>query len=88
MPFALIAVGLEADAPTGNMRTRSSNTFAGIRPTDAPGFMVVQMVVQVVQITGALAATALFRWLAPATPESAEELLVPHPHEEKRPVHA
>jgi glycerol uptake facilitator-like aquaporin len=58
-----------------------TNTFAGIRPTDAPGFIVVQ-------IAGALAATALFRWLAPAIPESAEELLVPHPHEEKRPVHA
>jgi hypothetical protein len=48
---------------------------------DTPGFIVVQ-------ITGALAATALFRWFAPATPESAEELLVPHPDEEKRPVHA
>jgi glycerol uptake facilitator-like aquaporin len=58
-----------------------TNTFAGIRPMDAPGFIVVQ-------ITGALAATALFRWLAPALPESAEEVLVPHPDKEQRSVHA
>lgn len=49
-----------------------TNTFAGIRPADVPGFIVVQ-------IAGALTATALFRWLAPASPKSAEELLVPHP---------
>jgi glycerol uptake facilitator-like aquaporin len=48
-----------------------TNTFAGIRPVDAPGFIVVQ-------VAGALVATFLFRWLAPATPQSAEELLVPH----------
>ncbi|HEX4605873.1 MAG TPA: MIP/aquaporin family protein [Candidatus Angelobacter sp.] len=48
-----------------------TNTFAGIRPMDAPGFMVAQA-------AGAFAATALFRWLAPPTSQSAEELLVPH----------
>jgi glycerol uptake facilitator-like aquaporin len=48
-----------------------TNTFAGIRPIDATGFIVVQII-------GALAATALFRWLAPAAAQSAEELLVPH----------
>jgi glycerol uptake facilitator-like aquaporin len=59
-----------------------TNTFAGIRPTDAPAFIVVQIV-------GALAATALFRWLAPSTPESADELLVPHSEERSRDsVHA
>jgi glycerol uptake facilitator-like aquaporin len=36
-----------------------TDTFAGIRPADAPGFIVAQLV-------GALAATALFRWLIPA----------------------
>jgi glycerol uptake facilitator-like aquaporin len=36
-----------------------SNTFAGIRPADVPGFVVAQLV-------GALAATVLFRWLAAA----------------------
>lgn len=38
-----------------------TNTFAGIRPTDAPGFIAMQL-------TGALAATLLFRWLAPSSP--------------------
>jgi glycerol uptake facilitator-like aquaporin len=36
-----------------------SNTFAGIRPSDAPGFVTMQ-------ILGALVATWLFRWLSPA----------------------
>jgi glycerol uptake facilitator-like aquaporin len=48
-----------------------TNTFAGIRPKDAPGFVLMQ-------ILGALAATALFRWLSPAMPEVAGEILVPH----------
>jgi glycerol uptake facilitator-like aquaporin len=48
-----------------------TNTFAGIRPADAPGFIVVQ-------IAGAFTATALFRWLTPTLPETAEEVLVPH----------
>lgn len=48
-----------------------TNTFAGIRPKDAPGFVVVQLL-------GALAATALFRWLSPTLPEVAGEVLVPH----------
>lgn len=59
-----------------------TNTFAGIRPVDAPGFIAVQ-------IAGAFAATALFRWLAPATQQTAEELLVPHPETANRSsVHA
>ena len=35
-----------------------TDTFAGIRPADAPGFIGAQLL-------GALAATALFRWLIP-----------------------
>jgi glycerol uptake facilitator-like aquaporin len=35
-----------------------TNTFSGIRPADAPGFMAAQLV-------GACAATALFQWLLP-----------------------
>lgn len=35
-----------------------SDTFAGIRPVDAPGFIAAQ-------ILGALCATVLFNWLAP-----------------------
>jgi glycerol uptake facilitator-like aquaporin len=38
-----------------------TNTFAGIRPTDAPGFIGAQL-------AGALAATLLCRWLVPALP--------------------
>ncbi len=47
-----------------------SNTFAGIRPADVPGFLVGQL-------AGALAATVLFRWLVPALPETAERVVVP-----------
>jgi len=35
-----------------------SDTFAGIRPADVPFFLLAQL-------AGALAATLLFRWLAP-----------------------
>lgn len=46
-----------------------SDTFAGIRPADAPAFMIFQLL-------GALAATALFHWLLPV--DRSPELLVPH----------
>ena len=36
-----------------------TDTFAGIRPTDVPGFILAQLL-------GAAAATGLFRWLVPA----------------------
>jgi glycerol uptake facilitator-like aquaporin len=36
-----------------------SDTFAGIRPSDAPGFVAAQLV-------GAALATVLFRWLVPS----------------------
>ena len=49
-----------------------SDTFAGIRPTDAPLFIVAQL-------AGALAATFLFAWLVPSLPTHAQEVLVPHP---------
>jgi glycerol uptake facilitator-like aquaporin len=41
-----------------------TDTFAGIRPADVPGFIVVQLL-------GAAAATALFRWLVPRLPAAA-----------------
>lgn len=44
--------------PAVTMARSMSDTFAGIRPMDAPGFMLAQLL-------GAFAATALFRWLAP-----------------------
>src|SRR5438105_11813644 len=58
-----------------------TNTFAGIRPADAPGFIAMQFL-------GALAATALFRWLTPAIPETADKLLIPHQTEKVEVVHS
>jgi glycerol uptake facilitator-like aquaporin len=48
-----------------------SNTFAGIRPVDAPLFIVAQF-------AGGLAATFLFRWLVPSLPSTAKDVLLPH----------
>ena len=48
-----------------------TDTFAGIRPADAPGFIAAQ-------ILGAAVATLLFRWLVPALPETADDVVVPH----------
>jgi glycerol uptake facilitator-like aquaporin len=45
--------------PAVTLARAASNTFAGIRPTDVPGFVVAQ-------ILGAGAATATFAWLIPA----------------------
>jgi glycerol uptake facilitator-like aquaporin len=45
-----------------------TDTFAGIRPADVPGFVAAQLV-------GAAAATALFRWLVPALPSVATRVL-------------
>ena len=43
-----------------------SDSFTGIRPSDAPGFIAAQCV-------GAALAAALFRWLVPAPPERKSE---------------
>ena len=45
--------------PAVTLARSSSDTFAGIRPTDTPAFIAAQL-------TGALAATLLFRWLVPS----------------------
>ena len=45
--------------PAVTLARAASNTFAGIRPTDAPGFILAQLL-------GAAAATGLFSWLVPA----------------------
>ena len=47
--------------PAVTLARAASDTFAGIRPVDAPGFIVAQLL-------GAAAATGLFRWLTPALP--------------------
>ena len=50
--------------PAVTLARAASNTFAGIRPTDAPGFIIAQLL-------GAAAATLLFCWLYPAPPQEA-----------------
>jgi glycerol uptake facilitator-like aquaporin len=55
--------------PAVTLARTLSDTFAGIRPADAPGFIAVQF-------AGALTATVLFRWLVPAI--RPEEVLLPH----------
>ena len=47
-----------------------SDTFAGIRPADVPGFVAAQ-------ISGAIVATVLFRWLVPSLPDTASRGVVP-----------
>jgi glycerol uptake facilitator-like aquaporin len=58
--------------PAVTLARSASNTFAGIRPTDTPAFIAAQL-------AGALAATALFRWLYPTLPLTAKDILLPHP---------
>jgi glycerol uptake facilitator-like aquaporin len=48
-----------------------TNTFSGIRPADAPGFIVAELL-------GAGAATVLFRWLVPTLPQVAPAVLIRH----------
>jgi glycerol uptake facilitator-like aquaporin len=48
-----------------------SDTFAGIRPADVPGFIVAQLL-------GAMCATMLFGWLAPIQKPDAEAVLAQH----------
>src|SRR6202158_1476391 len=44
--------------PAGTIARSASDTFAGIRPADVPGFITAQ-------VAGAAAATSLFAWLSP-----------------------
>jgi glycerol uptake facilitator-like aquaporin len=54
--------------PAVTLARSCSDTFAGIRPADAPGFIAAQLV-------GAAAATGLFRWLVPTLPALAPRIL-------------
>jgi len=51
-----------------------SDTFAGIRPIDVPGFVGAQFL-------GAFAATLLFRWLVPNLQIGAKEIILPRQSE-------
>lgn len=54
--------------PAVTLARAATDTFAGIRPSDVPAFIVAQ-------IGGAFAATYLFRWLVPALPTVAPHVV-------------
>jgi glycerol uptake facilitator-like aquaporin len=54
--------------PAVTLARSFTNTFAGIRPADAPGFVGAQLV-------GALAATFVFKWLVPSLPTVAANVI-------------
>ena len=55
--------------PAVTLARAASDTFAGIRPADAPGFIIAQL-------AGAIVATLLFRWLVPSLPKDAVNVVV------------
>jgi glycerol uptake facilitator-like aquaporin len=57
--------------PAVTLARAASDTFAGIRPADVPGFIAAQL-------AGAAAATALFHWLAPAVSKDASKATAAH----------
>jgi glycerol uptake facilitator-like aquaporin len=57
--------------PAVTLARSASDTFAGIRPADVPGFVVAQLL-------GAAAATLLFRWLISSLREDAESVVILH----------
>ena len=65
--------------PAVTLARAASDTFAGIRPADAPAFIAAQL-------AGAMAATMLFRWLVPSLPKDAADVVVEHP--QKANIHA
>jgi glycerol uptake facilitator-like aquaporin len=57
--------------PAVTLARAATDTFTGIRPQDAPAFILAQL-------AGAAAATALFRWLVPGLPADAAAVVLPH----------
>jgi glycerol uptake facilitator-like aquaporin len=57
--------------PAVTIARACTDTFAGIRPADVPGFLIGQL-------AGAAVATTLFRWLVPTLPDVADRVVVPH----------
>jgi glycerol uptake facilitator-like aquaporin len=57
--------------PAVTLARSASDTFAGIRPYDVPGFIVAQF-------AGTAAATLLFRWLVPTMSKDAASVVIPH----------
>jgi glycerol uptake facilitator-like aquaporin len=65
--------------PAVTLARAFTNTFAGIRPADVPGFIVVQFI-------SALLATAVWSWLLPALSREATNVVLPHA--ERKSTHA
>ena len=65
--------------PAVTLARSASNTFAGIRLLDVPGFIGAQL-------AGAVAATILFRWLIPSLPQEASAVFVAHLEPETAPT--
>jgi glycerol uptake facilitator-like aquaporin len=57
--------------PAVTLARTATDTFAGIRPVDAPMFIAAQVV-------GALTATALLQWLTQSLPAGGPRVIVPH----------
>ena len=57
--------------PAVTLARAASDTFAGIRPADAPGFLAAQLAC-------AAGATVLFRWLVPSLPKDASKVVIEH----------
>ena len=54
--------------PAVTLARTFTNSFSGIRPADAPGFVAAQL-------AGAFAATFLFKWLVPSLPKRAQDVV-------------
>jgi glycerol uptake facilitator-like aquaporin len=54
--------------PAVTLARAATDTFAGIRPGDAPAFIAAQLL-------GAAAGTAMFKWLVPALPAVADRVV-------------
>jgi glycerol uptake facilitator-like aquaporin len=57
--------------PAVTLARAATDTFAGIRPADVPGFIAGQL-------GGAIVATILFRWMAPSPAKDAAAIVVSH----------
>jgi glycerol uptake facilitator-like aquaporin len=67
--------------PAVTIARSPSDTFAGIRPSDAISFLIAQLL-------GAVGATTLFRWLSPVSKATAEAVILPDVLDGKEPEYA
>jgi glycerol uptake facilitator-like aquaporin len=62
--------------PAVTLARAFTDTFAGIRASDTPGFVAAQLF-------GAFAATVLFRWLVPSLASEAKDVVIPQVHADR-----